>query len=226
MKFVLFGPSGELLLAYILILGFLPAVWTSAPAFFLNIPAWSLFIEIICNALHGTILAKLSNMQLLLLAVASALVFIACFITGLSGWGWSIISILWLIPRELTCYLVGIWMFRTYGDAPLWNRPIWALGAFSLALFLSSINSTMEMTALIACPFIVRAALGLPRLRWVIWAGTLSYPLYATHVPIMRAARFMGFDPVVAFILAGAVAAAVTVAFEMRRPASRPAEAF
>lgn len=214
------GISAPLLAAYALILLFLPVV--GRPAFPLNGPAWSLFVEIVCNALHGAIISKISNLQVLVLAVAAALVFIASFATGLSLWSPAFTSVLWLIPRELTCYLVGIWIFRTYGDVPLGRSPVLAVVVFAIALVLASFNPAFEISAMVACPFVVRASLGLPRIGWVIWAGALSYPLYATHVPVLQAARAMGLQPVFSVLLMAAVAVFVTVAFETRRGGFRP----
>ncbi|RWG80956.1 MAG: acyltransferase [Mesorhizobium sp.] len=210
-----YGVSAPVFAAYGLILCFLPVV--GRPAFPLNGPAWSLFVEIVCNVLHGAIFSKISNMQLLVLSVASALVFIACFTTGMSLWSPDFTSVLWLIPREMTCYLVGIWIFRTSGDAPLGNRPTWAICAFALALGLASVNAPLEMLALIVCPLIVRASLGLPRMAWAIWAGAISYPLYATHVPTMQLARYLGAYPFAGLLAAAAVAITVAMIFETGR---------
>ena len=217
------GASVQLVAAYVLVLWFMPAIGPSA--FLLNGPAWSLFVEIVCNALHGAIFTKMSNERLLALIWASGLCFAVIFAAGFSHWGPAITSILWLIPRELTCYLVGIWIFRRYGDAPLGEHPSWAVVAFVVALGISSINSTFEIAALVACPFIIRASLGLPRMRWAMWAGALSYPLYATHVPVIKAASVMGLDPFAGLALALVVAIAVTFAFETRRqrPRTNPA---
>lgn len=215
-----YGFTAPVFVAYGLILLFLPVV--GRPAFPLNGPAWSLFVEVVCNFLHGAILSKISTLQLLILAVASALIFIACFTTGLSLWSPSFSSVLLLIPRELTCYLVGIWMFRSYGDVPLGGRPIAAVVAFAVALGLASIGAGIEMAALIACPFIVRTSLALPRMQWAIWAGSLSYPLYATHVPVLQAARAMRWSPTVGALVAAAVAVFVALAFETRRIRIKP----
>ena len=210
------GPIPQLAAAYILILCFLPAIGPAA--FLLNGPAWSLFVEIISNSLHGAFFARMSNAWLLALIAACGLVAATCFATGLAIWTPAITSILWLIPRELTCYLVGIWMFRRYGDTQLGGSPGAAVVAFTIAPGLASINSAFEIAALIAAPFIIRASLGLPGWRWAISAGALSYPLYATHVPVMQAARAMGLHPLASLALAAAVAIVVTLAFEIRRP--------
>jgi peptidoglycan/LPS O-acetylase OafA/YrhL len=90
-----------------------------------------------------------------------------------------------------------------------------------IGLGLASINSAFEIAVLIAAPFIIRASLGLPYRRWAIWAGALSYPLYATHVPVMKVMRAIGIHPFASLVLAVAIAIAVTLAFEIRRPARR-----
>ncbi|TIV70590.1 MAG: acyltransferase [Mesorhizobium sp.] len=221
-----YGPSIQLASDYLLILCFLPAL--EVKAFRMNGPAWSLFVEILCNVLHGLIFSKISNTALLVLAVTSGLLSIFCVTTDLAVWTPSITSIIWLIPRDLACYLVGIWMFRRFGDEPLGNRPGWAVAAFVVALGLASINLPLEFAVLIACPFIIRASLGLQRMQWAIWAGSLSYPLYATHVPVMQASRDFALHPLTALVLATATAIAVTLVFETkrrsksRRPAGDP----
>lgn len=198
--------------------------WTQR-AFPLNIPGWSLFIEILCNVLHGAIFSKLSSMQSLVIAVAVALVFVTCYTNGLSSWGLPITAIIWLIPRELSCYLVGIWIFRFYGDAPLGRSPMLAVTGFAVALVLASINPFLQILVLVACPFLIRASLGLGRAPWTTWAGAISYPLYATHVPVLQVARAFGLHPAIGVVLMAAVALLVTVTFELRRPARMPVEA-
>jgi peptidoglycan/LPS O-acetylase OafA/YrhL len=74
-----YGPAVQLVAAYVLILLFLPAIGPSA--FLLNVPAWSLFVEIFCNASHGAIFAKMSNTRLVALIVACGVLFAACFAT-------------------------------------------------------------------------------------------------------------------------------------------------
>lgn len=220
----LHGWSAPLLATFAMTLCFLPSV--GAAAFPLNVPAWSLFIEIVANVLHGAFFAKMPTPRLLALALLSGLSFAMTAALGLSHWGPDILSILCLTPREVTCYLVGVWIFRRYGDAPLGNSPVLAIIAFAVALYFASIDPRLEMAALIACPFVVRASLALPVARSGVVAGALSYPLYATHVPVMHVARVFGLHPVIGLAAAVAVAGAVAIGFEMRRPVRRPAEAF
>ncbi|WP_181178676.1 acyltransferase family protein [Mesorhizobium sp. B2-1-8] len=208
------GPSIPMVVSYALILLFLPA--GGPTAFALNVPTWSLFVEIIANALHGAIFARLSNARLLILAGLCG-VLAAVDFEGHLHWGADIGSILWLIPRELTCYLVGIWMFRRYGDTPLRHHPVAAVVALAILLSIGSSNASFEIAALLACPFIVRASLALPRAQWAAWAGALSYPLYATHYPVILVAFWTGLHPAVGAVLVALVALAVTLVFEIRR---------
>ncbi|RAZ84547.1 hypothetical protein DPM33_31125 [Mesorhizobium hawassense] len=208
------GPSISMTVAYLLILLFLPS---GGPyAFALNVPAWSLFVEIIANMLHGAIFARLSNARLLMLAGLCGLL-AAGGAAGHMHWGASIVSILWLVPRELACYLAGIWMFRRYGDAPLGHHPVSAVIVFAMLLCVASANAAFEIGTLAACPFLVRASLGLPRTQWAAWAGALSYPLYATHFPVILVSFWTGLHPAAGATLVATVAIAVTLAFEIRR---------
>ena len=208
------GLSIPMTTAYLLILLFLPSA--GPYAFALNVPAWSLFVEIIANALHGWIFARLSNAWLLMLMGLCGLL-AAGSAERHMYWGADIVAILWLIPRELMCYLVGIWMFRRYGDAPLGQHPVAAVVALAILLSIASTNAAWEVAALVACPFIVRASLGLPRTQWAAWAGAQSYPLYATHFPVIMVAVWTGLHPVVGAALVATVAIAVMLVFEVRR---------
>ena len=212
-----YGPSGELVLAYALILAFLPAFWM-ANCFLINGPAWSLFIEILSNGLHGALFGKLSKHAVFALWIVITIVFCVTFLAGISHWDPGIAAILSLIPRGLSCYLMGILLFRHWGDAPIGNQPLVAIAIFPILLMAALINPWVELaTVLIAAPLVVRASLSLSNAQWAVWLGALSYPLYATHMPVIRLSLLGGLPPVVAFILAIGAALAVTFAFEMRR---------
>ncbi|NUS99468.1 MAG: acyltransferase, partial [Sphingomonas sp.] len=146
------GPAPQLLASWVFILAFLPTVWLGN-AFLLNGPAWSLFLEILSNALHGTLLAKTSTRRLAALYAASVAVFIATYFAGLSHWDYGLSAILWLIPRELSAYLIGIIIFRVYGDRPLGNRPAIAIAAFMACLWAATLNPFVELAcALVFAP--------------------------------------------------------------------------
>jgi peptidoglycan/LPS O-acetylase OafA/YrhL len=163
-------PSVQMAEAYMLALAFLPAFWLPR-AFVFNTPAWSLFLEIVSNALHGAIFAKLSDRATAALLCINALAFAAMLSIGLGYWGEGLWQILSCLPRELAFYLGGILLFRTWGDAPF-----------------TGIKG-----------------------RWALWIGAVSYPLYATHVPVMHLAGMAGMSPLSAFTSALLVAVAITL---------------
>jgi peptidoglycan/LPS O-acetylase OafA/YrhL len=212
-----YGPSINLLLTFILILGFMPTVWMSN-CFLLNGPAWSLFGEIGANALHAMVFAKLSLKSIVLLWIASLAIWWSLGFSGSANWAPNIGAILSLLPRVFSCYLMGIIIFRRYGDKPFGNQPLAAIVAFWAFGFATHLGVIGDVVAtVIVAPFIVRAALALPERRWAAAIGALSFPLYAVHAPLFELAFSCGASPVVAFFAAVALAAIIAVLFESRR---------
>jgi peptidoglycan/LPS O-acetylase OafA/YrhL len=164
------GCSLSLIAAYLVGLAFLPAFWT-ANAFALNIPAWSLFLEIVSNAAHGAVFARVLDRTLAIIFCCSSLTAAILLSVGLSRWNYSIVAILSCLPRELAFYLAGILIFRRFADRPF----------------------------------------GFIRGRWAVWLGAISYPLYATHVPLMKWAALFKISPAIALTGALAFAAGMVV---------------
>lgn len=215
------GLRSELAPAFLLILAFMPA-WWMANSFLLNLPAWSLFLEICVNALHGATLGKMSNRGLLWLWAGMAIVFVVTHSFG-AGWKLDIRGVGQLFPRAMTCYLAGILMFRHYGDRPLGNSPLLAIAAFVPLLFLAPLHPIIEIAAvLIACPLIVRASLALKEAQLAMWLGALSYPLYATHFPVMLLSLLNGFGSGAAVALVLSVALVVLLLTEARPAPAKP----
>jgi peptidoglycan/LPS O-acetylase OafA/YrhL len=216
-----YGPSIDLIVSYVLILGFLPAVWM-ANCFSLNGPAWSLFEEISANALHGILFAKLRIRALAALWGASASMFLILFFSGNSHWAPDLVHILSLFPRELSCYLMGILIYRLRGDEPFGNRPLAAVLLFPAVLYVATLHPVLEVTCtLVAAPLVMRAALAMKQSIWAALAGAMSYPLYATHQPLIGLAVLAGLRPASASIAALVVGSAVTSTVEMKRKSSR-----
>ena len=213
----MFGLSIQLLASWLLILAFLPTFWTPN-AFPLNGPAWSLFLEILSNAMHGVLLAKRKTGALIALWAGCAIVFICMYLAGMSRWDYGLDAILLVIPRELSCYLIGIILCRVYGDRPLGTHPAFAILAFTVALWAATLHPLVELIcALIVAPLVVRASLSFERASWAAWLGGLSYPLYATHVPAIGLSKQLGAPPLISFAFAAILAIAVTHWFELRR---------
>jgi peptidoglycan/LPS O-acetylase OafA/YrhL len=216
-----FGPSLSLIAAYFLILSFLPAPWIGS-SFLLNGPAWSLFEEIVANGLHAMILARLNIQRLFSLWVGVTIVFVVLFMRWSPHWGPGLGQISLLFPREFSCYLMGILLYRRYGDTPLGGSPIVAIAAASGMLFAGQLVPILDLAAtLIVAPLLIRASIGLKEAAWASWLGALSYPLYATHFTIIRLSILGHLPPIASAGLAISVASVLTVLFEARRKATR-----
>lgn len=185
------GLTVDLLFAIFAALLFMPAAWLRH-AFLFNPPAWSLFIEIICNALHPKLIA-----QTRLLAAAIALCFAlwAVFaVVGLGRWHPGAAGILTMLPGGLGCYLIGVHIFRRYGERALGATGLGGIVALvfaSVGVWLLPMTFEPALT-LLACPLILLLSMPMPESRLAVWVGALSFPLYSTHVPVIRAAQALG----------------------------------
>ena len=215
------GFSGDAILAFVAILFFMPAPWMPQGSFLFNLPAWSLFVEIVCNAIHAVFFAWASTFLLVVALAVSAAVFVAS--TALHGsviWGNNIESTLAAIPRGTTSYLIGILIFRIWGEKPLGNRPLVAiLGlpvVFSLGIVLPDLVVAIVVVFIVS-PLTLRGALALGEAKWASSLGMLSYPLYAVHFPILASAKAAGASALTGGIVTLACAIYVMAVYERRR---------
>jgi peptidoglycan/LPS O-acetylase OafA/YrhL len=184
---------------------FLPALWMPAYLFPLNWPVWSLFSEIYSNLVH------------VLLAKARPALLIAFFGTGYLVMTASLgpttgMKAAFLVPslfRAATAYFIGVELYRRFGDTPLPVSPSVGIAGFVLAAltlpYLPAALADLSFVLVIA-PLVVRSAIGLDPTRWATALGTLSFPLYAVHVPTIQLAHAFGLN------LAGSAAVALVVA--------------
>ena len=218
---LVFGFSFSWLLAFAAILAFLPAIWFPGRFFEINGPAWSLFLEIAANALHVALLARLGRKTLLVICLLTGAAYVLCLAIGSPTLplGWE-----GVIPgfcRALSCYLVGILLFRTFGDTALSIPSLLAVAIMTAALVIPTGLSSwlvMSLFTFALCPVILRSALGMETSRVAHWLGALSFPIYGTHYPILRMGKLFELPIIVTCMLALAVAVAVTILFEVRRP--------
>jgi len=215
----LMGVQPGLFVSYIAILLFLPVPWM-AECFLLNGPAWSLFAEVGCNALHPSLLAKSSNRRLYVAIAVLSLAWIYGSATGVVMWGPGIGHILSLLPGALACYLVGIVVYRKYGDFPLGNAAPVAVAGVVTASFVAGISPAIDpVVTLLVAPIIIRASLALNPSKWAWWAGALSFPLYAVHQPVMRLAMAAQLNIVLAVALSFGLAALLVLKSDPKRVA-------
>jgi peptidoglycan/LPS O-acetylase OafA/YrhL len=169
--------------------------------FLLNGPVWSIFFELIANALHAVLLWRLSPRVLaaLLVPLIGLLALAASrfsFDVGsnLVGFGAA-------VPRVLVSYGIGILLWRKWRDAP----SIKVSRAFTLLIMpvFFGVNALIAgdswqadlMFVLLVCPLLIAGGLRIERIHPVlVWLGAISFPLYAVHVPAMRLVAWLGGD--------------------------------
>lgn len=182
----------------------LPSPWSSN-YFALNVPAWSIFFELVANAAH----AVLWRVRTPLLA-AFALLSFACLVqaakvhghldlgsrNGDLGEG---------LARVATAYTLGVVFWRWWGQrrvAHLWSipallvMPLW----FAIPDRIDGLNWLVDVIFVGAiCAPVLIGGIAQRRGRTVsTMLGDLSFPLYAVHYPLLYWFRAAGAPPVVA----------------------------
>ncbi len=180
----------------------------------LNIPAWTIFYELVANALHALLLWRLRRTGLL---VVAALLLPVMVWTGLHCGSLDVGArpehFLLGLPRTLFAYVLGMLLGRWRGQVPAplpaslaLALAVTLLPAFSVASWLLGLTSWSWDLAFVtlACPAMILSALAYSGpARLAAWLGILSFPLFAVHMPVVQAcSRIFGFDSLVAGVLA------------------------
>lgn len=186
------GWSWDLWQVYAFSLLLLPA--GAVLPYVLNLPAWSIFYELIANFVHGIVFARAENRALwTMLAIASA-AFISSF--AIVGFPRMLSTTtlemqILIVPRVLVSYLMGILFYRYFGDKPPLRVP-YLLSLTLFGGFVALVSNfpfplwPLPFVFLIA-PLMMCAGIGERReLRWFGILGDLSFPLYAVHFPILH----------------------------------------
>jgi peptidoglycan/LPS O-acetylase OafA/YrhL len=174
----------------------------------LNGPGWSIFYELLANLLHAALLWRLSDRALLAL-IAGLLALLAVFarINGNVDFGALAPHFGPAIVRSLAAYCCGVLLWRNWRDEPGIKvpaaLPFIALPALMLSPF-AALGWGFDLAFIaIACPLLIAGGLRLRgAARLAALSGALSFPLYAIHVPVLRAAALAGIGAVPAALLA------------------------
>lgn len=154
----------------------------------LNGPTWSVAFELLANLAHQLAFAKLSTRTLMLIAVPLLLFCMAQAVQlGSYNYGHDNATF-WLgVPRAMSTYLIGICMFRIFRDrAPVRIAPWLTVLAIPLLTVPALPGGAWVDIAFVAlCPIILVGALQFGG-RWCTALGAISFPLYATHLPILH----------------------------------------
>lgn len=198
--------------------------------FALNIPAWTIFFELVANAVHVWVLRRLGNRAI------ATLTLVALALTGWVGLTFGALdvgarpdSFLAGFPRIFLAYLIGVLTFRLRGDSPLLPAPGWlALAAMPAAILASWYWAWRDLSfdlafVLLVCPLTIAGGLRIVRQTWLGWlSAEISFPLFAVHLPVLEGMRELGFGVIPAVCAAFAVTGAIVG--WTNRPARRKAQ--
>lgn len=175
--------------AAVLALLMLPSRAAGAPHLFpFNVPAWSLFFEMIANALYGLIARWLSNAVLgAILAVGLvAVIWAFTHYQGLdTGVFWS--EAPGGLARVIWSFFAGVAVYRLHRALPKVGLPWWACAAALVAMMAQPFELALVLAGFPALVFLAAnsAAKGITaKACWVL--GGVSYGLYAIHAPILE----------------------------------------
>ena len=187
-----------------LAIAMLPNLLTKGLVYPFNIPAWSLFYEVIVNAIYGFTRRRTTNAVLAVIILLSAMALAwAVLVYGNMRFTVRMPEFLIGAFRALFGFYVGIALFRLReaGRLPEWRIPP-ILIAVLLILFLSIPRTGPAAPWLtlavvfIAFPLLVIAALSNEPsgvlARVFAYLGLLSFPLYAIHRPIISIIHHYG----------------------------------
>lgn len=183
----------------------LPVFWGpvlhGGELFPLNGPQWSLFLEIAANAVHAALFRWLTTPRLAMVVVTAGLALIQVSLTsGGLDVGWARQSFWGGPPRVAWGFGVGLLLWRAHRRGIRAPPAPYALIVLGLCLCLvrpfperGLYALTDPLLVLVALPLLVSLAIASPVPSWALplagWLGALSYPLYAVHAPLLRAAE-------------------------------------
>lgn len=185
---LLHGGGTELLSVFFFALLLIPGGAVSPYA--LNLPAWSIFYELLANALHGALFAKLNRLWPIFAAVSLGLVLSFSYGGFPRILGETTLVMQGLVVfRALAAYILGVMLYRVFGDTPPVRIPF-AFGVVALPTYVAFVSTyTFPFWPLpfifVIAPMLIFAGLDkAPPISSTI-LGEVSFPLYAVHMPII-----------------------------------------
>jgi peptidoglycan/LPS O-acetylase OafA/YrhL len=178
-------------------------VWWRQFAFELNIPAWTIFYELVANTLHVLVFRylKLWAIWLGIALLAPAMVWVGMH-WGSFDVGAKPENLLAGLPRTLFAYLIGIALGRMWRGGPPVPVPsllaIPAMPAILAASWYFRIDQHWGfdyLFTIVACPLMIAGGMRLVRFRRAAGLlGQLSFPLFAVQMPILQGTQMLGWD--------------------------------
>jgi peptidoglycan/LPS O-acetylase OafA/YrhL len=186
----------------VLIANFLLIPWPLGRLMFaLNIPAWTIFFELIANATHVLALHRLRVRTIAVLALIALGMTIAIAVSfGTLDLGARPETFLAGFPRIFLAYLLGIllrrWGHELPGPAWLGWLALIAMPTAMLGSWYADVNGWYFDLGfvLLVCPFTILGGLLINRQTRLGWlSGAISFPIFAVHMPVLEGMRELGF---------------------------------
>lgn len=205
-------------------------------------PIWSLFFEIVANALYA-LRQRLFRAMWVPGAILCALVLAVtgCFYGSIATFGFNDPAAFLLgLPRVIVPFSLGVFLYRKkihlhFASVPAWLPPLVLMGTFMVCIpdaqpFVPDQWPFDLAATLIIFPAIVAAAAGCRMGRGTQLAsiaGELSYPAYLVHQPILRgmhaASRLLHLAVPVWIMTALAIAVTIAVSWLLLQFIDKPA---
>jgi len=171
-----------------------PAV---AYLYYVNVPSWSLFCELLINIVFVLWLWKARTRTLLILAAAAAVAMLYAYYVYGNLKGGAHVGDMWVgLARVTFAFPLGIVLYRIHrlcGFDRFRLKPSLIGASLPLVLLIGFVGLHDLFVVLLIFPAMVLAGASFEPKYGQYWAllGSLSYPLYCLHDPILRLLRYI-----------------------------------
>jgi peptidoglycan/LPS O-acetylase OafA/YrhL len=176
----------------------------------LNNPAWSIFSELAANVTHSAVLYRLKVRWLFALSIAAAAILLI-YHGGFRGYPW------FGLAQIGATYPLGVMLWRLNGDTPRlkWWVAAPALVGWPIVCHISGFGTWSDaIFVYFICPVALLSGLKAPPIGAAAsFLGSISFPLYAVHEPVIKLAKQLSLPPGFAIFAAMAIAVAASGQF-------------
>jgi len=164
----------------------------TGPLFPFNGPAWSMFFELVANGAFFLLLYLRLQRLWPIIVVCGVSYLLAAYVDGGLNGGWGTQTFAVGFPRVLFAFFVGVALYRLHDFSRASPGHYGSLCVvLMLVVFVLPESRLVSVAAVLALgPLIIwtnSAAVPGPRLASAYrFLGAISYPLYITHVPVLR----------------------------------------